>query len=977
MRSSSGRVAIGLALLSTWAGACLSEQDNSEAVSSVATEPQNVGPETESAQEIVHALRSQMARTIGQTYSQSGQLPAINIFESLNPIHEGAPRAIELMGLSQNAPNSLAAVELPARADGAFRLRDEPSGLFIDVALEGTNGALRENADGYAIYRSGYQNDGHVIHRATSKGTEDYVYFPQAVPTNPELRYRLKLSDGVAGLRLIQQSIEMLDAKGAPRLRMAKPYAIDGIGRQLAMNVAIEGCAYDSSTHLPWGRTPVNPGARECTIRLSWAADAKAPLLVDPIWTPTTDMQERRMNATSIVADILGMARVLVVGGDAGTGASAASKTTEIYDPDSNSWTMGPMLNTPRTDHTMVVLGQTPHVIGGRNANGLLNTSEKLLPGPGGLVWQTATGNMVTARARPAVMAFEGNTRIFVAGGYAMNEAPLQSIEIYDSAVGWATPPVQPLMKMARAGHAIVRVPLTSQPPAGATLGLSVLLIGGKSDGGATPKSERCFAYLPVNQGPPVLECKMDIMVGMSNQAIPYMVKPRMNHVAVYDESTQKVHVFGGDGLNTAEVYDPMTADAWVETVNSPMQSQRSFFTVNPLQPNSSKYLVVGGIDTTQSSMPLATVDIYDAKAAKFTPTESLTTPRGRHNTVILPDSRPLVIGGNFATNIGTAEFMTCTSHDDCAPYNGGKSYCSKEGTCVAQKMPGVECNAKADCLGGMECAVCATGVCSFDGVCCDKACDGICESCKEPGQDGMCVAVPKGPPRPNHGECKSADPTPDDMNCNGKCDGVTRDSCEFPEGKSCGNVCTDDTDMVAPLGPSINAELVCNTEGRCIRGQVSTTCGPYLCADDKLSCRIECDDSKQCFAGNVCSNKQCIPGQTACGNADGLENNVVISTIPGKEDVRCEPYRCEAGACKNVCETAYDCLPKWDEQTMKLVNHACDENRTCVPIEETITDGDEASCAMAPAQESSRFGWLAAVALAGFVAARRNRARA
>lgn len=974
MRSSSGRVAIGLVLLSTWAGACLSEQNPDEVAPASAMEPQ-IASEIISANDVVSAVRTQLKQAFGQTNVVPNERTPRTVLNDFEMTGNRSASSVEFLGTSGNARNAAAHVALPTRANGMFFLQDVSSGLSVDVGLEGATDAAREEANGYVIYRGGYLQGAHIIHRATSIGTEDYVYFPNAAPEKAELRYRLKLGENVAGLRLIQQSIEMVDAKGAPRLRMNTPYAVDGDGRRLAMQVAMTDCAYDSSMQVPWGRTPVNPGARECTVQLSWPSDAKAPLVVDPMWTLTTDMHEIRLNATSVVTPIGGDSRVLVVGGDNATGAMGVSQTTEIYDEASNAWTFGPMLTMPRTDHAMVVLGAVPHVIGGRNSNGLLASSEKLLIGPNGLYWQVATGNMMVPRARPAAIAYDSNNKIFVSGGFSDNEAPLSTVEVYDKNTGWVMAQWPP-MKAPRAGHAMVAVPPTLSIGAGVTVTLSVLLMGGKSEQGfTTNKVERCFA---TNAGNSSLYCTLQLD---SMNATPPMAKARMNHVAVYDEDTKKVLVFGGDALSangvtaykTVEIYDPMKPDAWVEITNSPMQSNRSFFTVNAVQPLSSKYFVIGGFDFAATPpVPVDTVDIYDAKKMLITGTQSMEKPRGRHSTVLLSDLRPLVIGGALG-DVGTAEFMSCTSDDNCAIYYGGKSYCSKEGTCVPQKMPGAQCDLAADCLNKDDCTVCVTGECSFDGVCCDKACDGICESCKQPGSPpGLCLPMPPGPPVPTHGECLPDMHETKDLPCKGRCDGITRNACEYLEGKTCGSTCANNMDD--KLLPSTKTELVCNLEGFCVEGEVSTTCGEYICLDT-TSCRVDCKVKDDCLAGNLCSNGKCIPGQTTCGDADGLQDNVVVSTIPGIADKRCEPYRCENGACKNVCETAYDCLPKKDDKG-NLVNYACDENRTCVPVDVTITE-TEASCSTAPLSQSSRFGWLAAMALAGLVAARRNRARA
>jgi hypothetical protein len=49
----------------------------------------------------------------------------------------------------------------------------------------------------------------------------------------------------------------------------------------------------------------------------------------------------------------------------------------------------------------------------------------------------------------------------------------------------------------------------------------------------------------------------------------------------------------------------------------------------------------------------------------------------------------------------------------------------------------------------------CESGFC-VDGVCCQTACSGTCQSCNQPGSEGFCTTVPAGEPRP--GTCEVCD---------------------------------------------------------------------------------------------------------------------------------------------------------------------------------------------------------------------------
>ncbi len=68
-----------------------------------------------------------------------------------------------------------------------------------------------------------------IVHRVHAEGTEDYVVFDSR-PAHEEIAYDVDVSR-VAGLRLVSNVLEFLDEGGAPRLRVAPPYVVDGAGK--------------------------------------------------------------------------------------------------------------------------------------------------------------------------------------------------------------------------------------------------------------------------------------------------------------------------------------------------------------------------------------------------------------------------------------------------------------------------------------------------------------------------------------------------------------------------------------------------------------------------------------------------------------------------------------------------------------------------------------------------------------------------
>ncbi|MBE7483407.1 MAG: hypothetical protein HS104_25945 [Polyangiaceae bacterium] len=63
------------------------------------------------------------------------------------------------------------------------------------------------------------------MHRPTAVGTEDFLVLEQA-PAERSVQYEVALSGKVRGLRLVAGSVQLLDAGGAPRLRMVPPYLV-------------------------------------------------------------------------------------------------------------------------------------------------------------------------------------------------------------------------------------------------------------------------------------------------------------------------------------------------------------------------------------------------------------------------------------------------------------------------------------------------------------------------------------------------------------------------------------------------------------------------------------------------------------------------------------------------------------------------------------------------------------------------------
>src|SRR5581483_3814518 len=146
---------------------------------------------------------------------------------------------------------------------------DSASGLAVDVRLAGARAVVAQPADGYLVYAGGHESGATVLHRASPDGVEDLLCFDDR-PKLSQVSYQLALTGQTKGLRLVSNTLELLDAGGAPRLRVTPPYLEGADGARTDAVLAVEGCAVDRSPAAPWGRAPIAPGATTCTLRVSW-----------------------------------------------------------------------------------------------------------------------------------------------------------------------------------------------------------------------------------------------------------------------------------------------------------------------------------------------------------------------------------------------------------------------------------------------------------------------------------------------------------------------------------------------------------------------------------------------------------------------------------------------------------------------------------------------------------------------------------
>ncbi|MDY0000802.1 MAG: MopE-related protein [Polyangia bacterium] len=208
----------------------------------------------------------------------------------------------------------------------------------------------------------------------------------------------------------------------------------------------------------------------------------------------------------------------------------------------------------------------------------------------------------------------------------------------------------------------------------------------------------------------------------------------------------------------------------------------------------------------------------------------------------------------------------TCSSDSQCPT---GFFCSSVTSLCSLKLANGDDCSRKE---------MCQSNFC-VDGVCCESACGGTCESCAITGSEGSCTAIGAGLDPDD--ECGSTA----QATCgqNGFCSG-TRTCAFWPTGTVClAQFCS---------GQTVNYNDTCDGLGACQEGGTGD-CHPYVCGT--TACRTTCSDNAHCVAGYYCSGGACVmkkPNGGTCLNPAECQNSNCV-----------EGYCCDtpcSGACRS-----------------------------------------------------------------------------
>jgi hypothetical protein len=350
-------------------------------------------------------------------------------------------------------------------------------------------------------------------------------------------------------------------------------------------------------------------------------------------WASAGSMAFKRDGATSTV---LMNGRVLIIGGWDNVNTVA---TAEIYDPNTDTFTMVGSLATDRTGHTATILGDGRVLVAGgiKIVNGMmtarLSSAEIFDPASNTF---SPVASMGTSRQNAAAVLL-GNGRVLVSGGFGGTGAFhnwQSSAEVFDPATGVFSPVGS--MVVGRGMHTLTRL-----------FNNKVLVVGGYTGFAALSSAE---LYDSVTH---------------TFTATGSMSQARMSHTATLMPLGNVLVTGGTDFSSTLSSVESFTASG-----NSGSFAPAGSMTVARQQHSATmllngKLLVTGGTNNTGAS--LASAEITGLNGSGFTALPAMPSARAGHVSTVLSNGTILIAGGRAAgSNLQSAvlfdPFFTSTS---------------------------------------------------------------------------------------------------------------------------------------------------------------------------------------------------------------------------------------------------------------------------------------------------------------------------
>ncbi len=922
-----------------------------------------------------------------------------------------------LVGIFARDPDSL--VGLPSSADGETSIVDRLTGVGARFSLEGAHATRPTVSGDLVIYPNALgtgdaRTRSDLVMRLDSARVEDFVIFEDE-PAKEELRYKLT-PQGSNALRLFGGRLEVLDAHGAPRVRIEPPYVIDSSGARTEAKLDVEGCPVDRDPRAPWSRSLTElGGATTCTVVVSWSG-VSYPALVDPEWKVSGFMLRERTHHTTT---LLPSNELLIVGGyDVnGQGISDAEIMCPAETcPPAATFTATGSLASARGGQTETPISSGAQVLftGGRATRasaGKLSSAEVYSIANGTF---SSTGNMNNARAEHAATLLDasGGFKVLVTGGGG--SLPTSTAELYDPVAGTFTATGN--MVVQRHGH-FAEILKSGKVLVGG--GISTLNIAVSSAEVFDPATSAFTA----TTGSMTSQRAFATATRLEDAAGSVLVTGGTNGVGFY--------------YKTADLFIPSGASGSFQQQPIIMQVPRAYHAATKLL-GTGTVLVTGGFD---GATLLDTAEVFDQATAQFVLGGSVMKhARAFHTATRLGSGQALVIGGGFDPLAGSVSFSTaistetlersnsetCNVNTECASghcvktANLGRICCDTEcgGVCqaCANDQTGQatgECHDVLDntlvkpacdnavqlkllCFGGqvqagnvLPCSPYAckgdkcgadtcTGPsdCSVDGWCSGNGClvkQELATTCSKDEQckgnhcvDGFCCDTKCD------GQCEACDDSTHPGFCTqvtGKPHGGLHKACEGTD-TSCEGSCGSKRDACDYLANACGASScdagvensgTCSIDspGVCVTGPKN--CGTFACDPATQRCSTFCTTVADCAAGAVCVNGQCNMVETSA--CDG--NHTVVSPDGSNQD--CSPFRCNGPACINRCVTVDDCLTP----------NVCDDKGKCVtpPADPPKPSGCTVALATSGSEDTKEYGllWMMGIGI-GLLARRGTR---
>lgn len=593
------------------------------------------------------------------------------------------------------------------------------------------------------------------------RGVEDFVTIDAWDEERPRELSRARIDlDGFAGLRLVDDVLELVDRDSNPVVRASRPVLVDAVGARHRAVVEVEGCAVDRDPRAPWGRRPVEPGARSCTIVASIRGGARPPLpaVLDPLWSSAGMLDEPRLGPSARI----GATDVYLLAG--GLGLNGPLVSAAFFNVVTKTAATAKSLETPRIRAPLIAIDgpDGPRLLfaGGCELGSdatCTPTASALVYDPGSGDWSDASPLPVALHSYRAV-ALAG--RVYLVGGVEAGAVASAKLVVYD-----------PLTETFAAGPPL---PAGRYRAATARLGGGILVVGGVAHvASMLDPANTTYLYAP----PPV-----DAWSTLPDAPVDAW----LSELVTLDET--RALLFGGSQLQTpldsAFVFD-LADGAWTET-GKPHHPRIAPSTI--LLDNGWLAVVGGDEPTMELYRPMA-----DPADAVWVESIALAAPRagasswrtsggwmiagGATDSIPRGDVVELALDPLGATCEvgGTCESGECADgvccdaacdapctacvagrcraiteavaepHGRCdAPAGtcGATGQCDAEGAC-ALAAPGVDCL----CVGGVAGACDGSGVCTCVGATCvdeatARASDGSIVSCAPLRcSEGACLA--------------------------------------------------------------------------------------------------------------------------------------------------------------------------------------------------------------------------------------------